>query len=407
VFRINPLDSPRDTTYRMEKWRAVFNGVIEAAIATFLLLIAVRYYDAGPTAKSIISTGGALGLLLAPVAVVLVGMGRWPTTQAAAFLGMIGSTGFLVAGLYPTLPVFIGGSLLGVVMGAMAIPLWTQTYQDNYPSHERGKLFSRATVLRIVAAGVASELIGRYLGGGIGRFPQFMVFLALCGYMTSCLAARIPSRPLAREKGAHPLRSFHYLKEDRLLRWMLVSWMLMGLGNLMMIPLRVEYLANPIHGLTLSIPMIALLIGVLPNVSRLIFSLMWGRLFDRVDFLVLRICLNLGFLLGIATFFVGNSLIGLAVGSLLFGIAIAGGDVAWSLWVTKLARPDRVADYMGLHTFFTGVRGVAAPFIAFYLLEGMSIRHISFVAMGLILSATVILVVEIRQGSVMGSEGSA
>ncbi|MFQ3671883.1 MAG: MFS transporter, partial [Verrucomicrobiia bacterium] len=292
------IPSPaRDVTYRTELLRAIPNGIIEAAIATFFLLIAVRYFDAGPTAKSLIATGGSLGLIFGPLAVFWVARRQWTTTGAAAGLGLIGSSGFLLAGLYPSLPVFIGGSLLGVICGAAAIPLWTQTFQDNYPASERGKLFSRATVFRIIAAGAAAEIIGRFLGGGIDRFPLFMVFLAACGFFSSALAARIPSRPLSIIESSHPLHSLRHLKTDRLLRWMIISWMFMGLGNLMMLPLRVEYLANPEHGLNLSVPTIALLLGVLPNISRLIFSLVWGRLFDRVPFLTLRICLNLGFLL--------------------------------------------------------------------------------------------------------------
>ncbi|NDF01570.1 MAG: hypothetical protein EB034_25395, partial [Verrucomicrobia bacterium] len=50
----------------------------------------------------------------------------------------------------------------------------------------------------------------------------------------------------------------------------------------------------------------------------------------------------------------------MALGAVIFGVSNAGGDVAWSLWVTKFAPPERVADYMSVHTFFTGVRGVAA-----------------------------------------------
>ena len=45
-------------------------------------------------------------------------------------------------------------------------------------------------------------------------------------------------------------------------------------------------------------------------------------------------------------------------------ISGAGADVAWSLWVTKFAPPERVADYMSVHTFFTGVRGFLAPVTA-------------------------------------------
>ena len=53
-------------TYRYECWRALSAGVIEAAGTIFLLLIAVRVYQAGPFAKAMVAGGGSLGLILAP-----------------------------------------------------------------------------------------------------------------------------------------------------------------------------------------------------------------------------------------------------------------------------------------------------------------------------------------------------
>jgi len=103
----------------------------------------------------------------------------------------------------------------------------------------------------------------------------------------------------------------------------------------MMLPLRVEYLANPRYGLNLSVGAIVLLTSVVPNISRLLMTQVWGRLFDWMNFFLLRIILNGGFALGILAFFTGNSMMGLVLGSLIFGVSTAGGDVAWSLWGDK------------------------------------------------------------------------
>jgi len=68
------------------------------------------------------------------------------------------------------------------------------------------------------------------------------------------------------------------------------------------------------------------------------------------------------------------------------------------LWVTKFAPPERVADYMSVHTFFTGVRGVLAPLVAFQLVACWSPQAISWLGAGMILAATLILVPEIKAG---------
>jgi MFS family permease len=113
--------------------------------------------------------------------------------------------------------------------------------------------------------------------------------------------------------------------------------MLLGFGNLMMMPLRVEYLANHRYGLQLSEAQIALLISTLPNIARLIGTPLWGRIFDTMNFFSLRMVLNVSFLIGTLAFFASDSLALLALSAVLIGFTTAGGDIAWSLWVTKFA----------------------------------------------------------------------
>jgi hypothetical protein len=192
------------------------------------------------------------------------------------------------------------------------------------------------------------------------------------------------------------LRAWHYLKEDRVFRQTLICWMLMGFANLMMYPMRVEYLANQKYGLALSVSMIALLTGVIPNLARLVLSPVWGWLFDHMNFFVLRVVLNVGFAAGILTFFLSQTTSGLILGGVVFGISLAGGDVAWSLWVTKFAPTERVADYMAIHTFFTGVRGVIAPMVAFHALSVITIGTLGWISAGLIVIASLMLLPEAR-----------
>ena len=127
-------------------------------------------------------------------------------------------------------------------------------------------------------------------------------------------------------------------------------------------------------------------------------SPVWGHLFDRMNFFALRITLNIGFAIGILTFFTSESFSGMVVGAVVFGISNAGGDVAWSLWVTKFAPPGRVADYMSAHTFLTGVRGVIAPVAAFYAVGEVPLLWLAIFNGGLILIATAMLIPEIKFG---------
>jgi MFS family permease len=385
-------------TYRLERWRAVTHGILETAGSTFLLLIALRWFQAGATAKALIAGGTSFGLLLSPLVVTWVARSGLPPNLAASRLLWGGAAAFLATALFPVLPCFIIGGLAGMAALASAIPLLTAIYQENYPADQRGRLFSRTVMIRILTAALFAKLGGYLLDGHLERFRWLLLAFAAAAATAACLVRRCPASVIADNGGTHPLRALRFFREDAVFRQTLIAWMLMGFANLMMLPLRVEYLGSDRYPLRLAPAEIALYTGVIPNVARLVMSPVWGWLFDRVNFFVLRIVLNLGFMIGILSFFTTGSTFGLVAGSLVFGISNAGGDVAWSLWVTKFSPPDRVADYMSVHTFFTGIRGVLAPIAAFQLLGVLSLPTLGWISAAMIGIACLVLLPESNRG---------
>jgi MFS family permease len=229
---------------------------------------------------------------------------------------------------------------------------------------------------------------GWALSGRLAYYQYLIAIYALALATAAYLLWRIPrcggalaERPM--------LECFSHIKVDRVLRDTLIAWMFLGFGNLMMLPLRIEYLANKEHGLRLSEVEITLLVATIPHLARLIASPMWGRLFDRLNFFSLRITVNLFFLLSVFSFFSSSSFASLAIAAAIFGFSNSGGDVAWSLWVTKFAPPSLVPDYMVVHTFFTGVRGVLAPMVAFSLLGILPLTTLMWISAALMSFATI------------------
>jgi hypothetical protein len=253
-------------------------------------------------------------------------------------------------------------------------------------------------MIRIATAALFSELAVRFFEGRLHLFQVLLLFFSVAMAVGAWCLRQCPTRPLTQAGGNHPLRALRFVREDPLFRRTLICWMLMGFANLMMLPMRVEYLANPRYGLSLDAHQVAFLTGVLPNLARLVLSPFWGHWFDRMNFFTLRVVLNLGFAIGIVAFFTTDHLLGWIVAALVFGVSNAGGDVAWSLWVTKFAPPERVADYMSVHTFFTGLRGVAAPLLAFHLVKTVSIGSLALFSGLLILLASLLLLPEIPWG---------
>ena len=392
------MDAKQKTFY-WERWRAVSTGVIETASFTFLLLIAVRWFNAGALAKSLIAGGASVGLLLSPWILHLVQESGLTASRAAARLAWIGAASFGVMALAPTLAVFTIGSVAALAtLGGMA-PLATQIYQENYPASERGALFSRTVVIRIAVAAVFAESAGRALSEGrIHHFPLLLgVFAAAFAFAAFCFA-RCPSSPLKSDKGTHPFRSLRYAQSDALFRRLLICWMIFGVGNLMTLPLRVEYAANPKYGFNLSVSVIAVVTAVVPNLARLVSSRLWGLLFDRINFFTLRAIVNTALASGIVIYFSSSSLSGLILGATVFGMAASGGEVMWSLWVTKFAPPQRAADYMSVHTFFTGIRGLLSPFLGFFLVGLLPMQVLGWISGGMIFASIFLLAGKIREG---------
>ena len=383
------------TTYRAEKWRAVFTGILETGQATFLLLIAVRWFHAGPTEKGLLVAGQSIGLICGPLVVNLTQRFRWPVAHAAAGMVALGALGMGLALAVPDLHAFIAGSMLATFAMAAIVPLMTQVFHENYPAATRGALFSRAFMVRIAFAVVFSQFGGWLLTGNIEQYRWLLAAFAISLVAVCYCLTRIPSDPLAATESSHPLRALRHVRDDRLFRQVLISWMLMGFGNLITLPLRIEYLANPAHGVSMTNGQIAFVTGVVPNLARLIVTPLCGMAFDRMNFFTMRAMLNLGFAVSILAFFTSNTMPGLILGAIIFGISVAGGDVAWSLWVTKLAPSNRVADYMSIHASLTGVRGIIAPLVAFHAIAHYSLVTVGWFCVVLVLLGSAMLLPEI------------
>jgi predicted MFS family arabinose efflux permease len=163
----------------------------------------------------------------------------------------------------------------------------------------------------------------------------------------------------------------------------------------MMIPIRVEYLANPIYGINASNAQISMLLISVVLLFRVISTKFWGLLFDSVNVVNLRIILNTVFAASICSFFFTTNIWLIGFGCALLGTGFGGGGILWTLYVTKIAPPDKVASYMSVHGFLTGVRMAAAPFIGYTIVQYTHPAFAAWVALVLI-GISIILFLPLR-----------
>ena len=218
--------------------------------------------------------------------------------------------------------------------------------------------------------------------------------------MGGIAAWRIPSAPLAANTSRNPLACLSLLWKHKLFGYMSAAWFFLGIANLSTMPLRTEFAGSSERGLGLDAGLVLTFTLVLPEMVRLLAMMVWSRLFDRINFIVLRILINVFFVASIALYFHGP-IWSLVAGSACFGIAGGGGMIAWSLWVTKFSAPERTADYMAVHTFLTGVRGLIGPQIAYAVLgtfADLPIHSLAMVAVGSMVFGTLLFVPIIPHG---------
>ena len=367
------------------------------------LVVALQYFDAAGWQKGLLSAAFMGGMLLAPMATQLVAQRQWSASRTTAMLSWAGVAGLLVAALSTHLVPFMVGVLVCGVMLSVCIPLITDLWRQNAPSSIRGRLFGFNLMVSAGFSLLVSLLIAAWMGDDPSRFrPVFWVLallLALGGWASWC----IPSRPLAQNSTRNPIACLALIWRAPLFGYMSLVWYFIGFANLSTLPLRVEFAGSRDGGLGLSPGSVLLLTVVLPETLRLISLPFWARLFDRINFIVLRMGINACFLLSVYLFFQGD-LTGMVLGNLFLGLGMGGGNIAWSLWVTKFSPPDRTAEYMAAHTFLTGTRGLLGPQVAFWALGSYGMSQVVNVAVGLLLLSIVLLIPILPHGNRRGSK---
>lgn len=390
--------SQQKRTFKLELLRSVPQGLVTTAATTFVIFIANRDFDMPSRMKAMMLASSSVGLLLSLFVVQWIRRSGWTVNRTAASLWGITGIGFVMAAFSGDRQwLYFTGICMGFVALGAGMPLLSQIYRKHYSDEKRGRLFSISSLLRSTVAAAAGWGFGIWLQGS-GFQMLFVTYGLSCFVMAYCVSAMAPVR-LRLSNRIVWFEAFRHAGEDRPFRKLLIVWMILGLGNLISIALFVEYISNPRYGyacdadqsgfITSTIPMIAMMVGVLP----------WGWVFDRVPFYRVRALVNLFFIIGVLVYFLGDSLLALGIGIAIHGIARSGGEILWSLWTTRFAESDRVAEYQSVHSFLTGVRGVMAPLIAFAVVENLGPSTVAWISAALMGIATVMIFPEIRAES--------
>ena len=384
-------------TFHLENLRAFPAGVVETLSTTFSILIANRVFEASGLAKATLVALPSLGLLLSLFVVQAVRRSGLSTNSMLAFIFALSGLGFSISSFAGNrFEIYMFGMVIALITLTLNLPLFSQIYQKHYPGEVRGRLYSITAFMRKAYAIGAAFLFGWLLTKSLDYYPLLLRIYAGASFMMAACVLSIERVTLSKSKRVKLFDAFRHAGDDHRFRKLLISWMILGMGNLLSFALFVEYVTNKQYGFDLSEGHVSIITTVIPETCFFFFVLVWGRLFDRMDFYVLRCILNALFATGIVFYYMGDGLWALYVGIGLHGVAKAGGNVAWSLWVSKFSDAEHVAEYMSVHTFLTGCRGVLAPFIAFPLAAALGPGTVGGISVVLISIATAIILHELK-----------
>ncbi|TDJ49796.1 MAG: MFS transporter [Nitrospina sp.] len=393
-------------TFRLDLLRGMFRGVLTSGTQTFGLFIAIRYFNANDICKSLIGAAPFIGMLLSLLLVYYASRTQWKNSTWGGLSAAVCGVFLLTAAFTTSLWSYTVAVVLGFAFLTALLPFLTAIYHDNYPANRRGAFYSRAVIVTVVVSACSGFLGSSWLDQDLRNYQWILIFLGLAGLGKAYAIYLMPSQKMEDSDYAHPLGNFRLIFEDRSFGYILLTWFIMGFANLWVLPLRVDYLTSSVYGIEGSALFVATIITIIPDSMRALSLPFLAKLFDEINFIVLRMFLNVTFAVGIGLFFLTREPWVIALGSALIGIAFGGGTIAWNLWVTKYAPPGKVAAYMSVHVSLTGIRGTLGPMVGFWAVSHIGPTNIGLVSFAMMILATVMLVPEIKHGKGRNTSGS-
>jgi predicted MFS family arabinose efflux permease len=289
---------------------------------------------------------------------------------------LVASAGvLLLLSLAPTPVVFALLVVLYYLFYGVSDPLYVALAELVYPERTGTKL-GRAQAL-FNAAHIGAALLAGWLLDQWGE----LVPLALAA--ASTLIAAFVYLPLPAQMGVskdETASPWRIVREDRMIRRILLFFMVSGTGMVMMLPIlplievRLVGLSNSEIGMLLAANSAALIVA----------SWGWGALAEQLKRLLPLFYLALVAMLGMALLYAfGRSFGLLLIANILCGIGGGALAIAWRLFAMQI-EAYRTDDLAGLHLLTCGLRGLYAPALGVLMVSFWNPMGTMLVAAGMI-----------------------
>jgi MFS family permease len=359
-----PLEPRVRRDFHLDAIGATLFGIFNGSVISYIYVVG-RTIGVSPLGISVLVAMPAIGNILSlPISMVVQGpharrfmLGAWWIGRGLVLLTLLFS-----APLSYTIIM-----ALFLMSSSIATPFYAAVMQHIYPREARGRLMSLVRVGSGLMTTLTSLLVAWLLGSKL--LPYQVVFAigavaALTGLAVFTRVTPVRAAPRPRES----LRvAFATLRHNRRFAVYQGSVFVMAFGNIISATLYPLVVVDKLHAGYGPFGVLT----VCAALGYLISFFIWGRIMDRKGPLftmglvaILVVVFPLGMLLAPAVWW-------LAPVILLTGVSNAGFEIApYSAVIHYAPSHHEVPRYMALHSYFAGMRGLIAPFLATAILAG-------------------------------------
>ncbi|MGV6852937.1 MAG: MFS transporter [bacterium] len=277
--------------------------------------------------------------------------------------------------------VFLALGISARLLWSGVITLRANIWRANFPRDVRATLAGKLAALSAVLVSITGAFSGWLLQNHADQFHFIFPVAAGMGIIGALTYRRLRMRGHQALLNSEKTRANHnkktstkpdsallILKQDPMYRDYLIVMFVFGSGNLMTLaPLILVLNELNIDRFQQMLITSSLPLAILP------FSIgLWARFLDQSHVIRFRLKHSWSFVIALALYAIAsisNFLPLFWLGSLVLGVAYAGGMLGWNLGHHDFAPPEKATQYMGLHVTLTGVRGLIMPLIGVMIFQ--------------------------------------
>ncbi|NRA67565.1 MAG: MFS transporter [Pseudobacteriovorax sp.] len=345
-------------------------GFSQSLLGAIAVVVVKQSLNGSNQLVGLIQAGAMAGLLMSLWYSYFVR--RFPSPYAYGFPHILAWITILLAAFTQSATIFACLVFIALLALHISSPIQGVLYQEIYKSRDRGKIVGKIRLWQVIAAASSAWLIGSALEISQQAYWSYYVALSLVAIVALSFFVKIeiPSRSAFCHKSAEgsgfPNIVKIFQEDSAFFRFMCFQFIL-GIANLSGLTAFYIYVNDESY-LGLDPKQAAIIAGFISPLTMFLSIPIWGRAFDKLNIVQYRVVTS-AIIAGSFLLLPFYGVIGAWIFAAVWGVGRAGGQLAWSLGALDFAPEGRSRDYLSIHTFLTGVRGVIAPFIGIFALE--------------------------------------